>query len=219
MVNFRSLRGIFKKPKPDWPTLPLPDDSINFFEVIKAVTEKYWIDTIPNKILYGFQVQGGSTWRPGLNDTELADFEKRVGLEFPSCLKNFYKVMNGLTLPGINVYGSSGHEPAYRPLFYSYPDDLPLIEDIIAWVYEANNVDRDLLKRDGISSIFPIIGHRFMLMEVPGNPILSMHGNDIIYWAENLSKCIANESIDNIWNASDFESNPEYRASIKFWLD
>lgn len=211
--------NLFKKDKPHWPTLPPPDDSIAFFEVIKSTTEDDWAATTLAKHIYGFQIQENSKWRIGLSDAEIAEFERVVGHAFPTPLKNFYRTMNGLTKPGINIYGNDGTPFAYRPVFYSFPEDLPLLQEMIKWIYDANGVDAEKISQDGISRIFPISGHRFMLIDIAENPILSMHGNDIIYWADNLSKFLANDLVGNIWNISDFESVGKDSSEVKFWLD
>jgi len=212
--------NFFKRDKIDWVTLPEPDDSISFFETIKRESEKFWADTLPSKGTYGFQIQQDSKWRPGLSDTELQEFEKAIGFSFLAPLRNFYKTMNGLTKPCINLYGSSGTPPAIRPGFYSYPDDLQLIKENIDWIYEATSVKKEQLEGFGVSRIFPVFQHRFMMIDVPGNPILSMYGDDIIYYAENLSKLLANEIFAGIiYNVSDFESPSQTQPEIKFWLD
>ena len=47
-----------------------------------------------------------------------------------------------------------------------------------------------------------------------------MYGDDIIYYADNLSKLLANEIFSGIiYNASDFESPPQAHPEIKFWLE
>jgi len=204
----------------EWVTLPQPDDSISFFETIKRESEKFWVGTLPNKDIYGFQIQHDSKWRPGLCDTELQQFQKDVGFTFPKPLQNFYKTMNGLTKPGLNIYGNSGTLPAFRSVFYSYPDDLPLIRDRIDLVNETTSVKPEDLEGLGISRIFPVFLHRFMLIDIPDNPILSIYANDIIYYADNLSKLLANEIFAGvIYNVSDFESPPQTQPEIKFWLD
>ena len=48
--------------------------------------------------------------------------------------------------------------------------------------------------------------YRFMLIDIRGNSILSMYGNDVIYWADNLNKLLANELFENIYNVHDFEN-------------
>ena len=204
----------------DWVTLPLPNDSISFFEVIKKESERFWRDTSVNKKIYGFQIQRDSAWRKGLSDAELWEFENAIGFTFPTTLRNFYKTMNGLTKQGINIYGNDGSPHSFRPVFYSYPDDIELIKDQIRWIYGATSVNPDKLNRLGISRVFPVYGHRFMLIDMPDNPILSMHGSDIIYWTDNLSKLLAIEIFSGaIYNVSNFESPPQSRQEIKFWLD
>lgn len=210
----------FKKNKVDFITLPTPDNTISFFQNIKHLSEQYWSTTQPNKNIYGFQIQENTTWKPGLSDIELLGFQENIGFSFPEPLRNFYKVMNGLSKPGINIYGDDGTMAAFRPVFYSYPQDIDRINESIKWIYNANLISESDLSSLNISRIFPICWHRFMLIDTPGNPILSMHGDDIIYWADDLSKLVANELFDNIYNVHDFENQKKYpEIDIKFWLD
>ncbi|MDF3079419.1 MAG: hypothetical protein K0S09_3308 [Sphingobacteriaceae bacterium] len=209
-----------KKDNIDWVTLPQPDDSLSFFETIKKESEIFWADINPNKSIYGFQIQQGTKWREGLTDTELNEFENSFGFSLPTPLLNFYKTMNGLTKQGINIYGNDGTPHAFRSVFYSYPEDTVLIQEQIDWIYEATSVKKQDLENLGVSRIFPVYGHRFMLIDIPDNPILSMYGDDIIYYADNLSKLLANEIFSGvIYNVSDFESPPITQPEIKFWLD
>ncbi|TFF36918.1 SMI1/KNR4 family protein [Mucilaginibacter psychrotolerans] len=219
IVQTDIMFNLFKKKKLDWVHLPAPDDSILFFEAIKQKSEYYWAETTPNPSIYGCQQQGNSQWKPGLTDNELKDFEMAIGYEFPLPLKNFYKTMNGLTKPGINVFGSDGTKPTFKSLYYSYPDDLPVIEELINWIYEENKVNASMVKQGIVPAIFPVYQHRFMLTNSVDNPILSMHGADIIYWSDSLSKLLANEIFDANFNIHDFESNPINQPEIKFWLD
>jgi len=209
-----------KKDNIHWVTLPQPDDSISFFETVKNESEKFWVDTSPNKGIYGFQIQQDTKWRQGLSDTELQEFENYLGVSFPTPLRNFYKTMNGLTKQGVNLYGNDGTPPAFRSVFYSYPDDIQLIQEQVDWIYDATSVKKEDLENLEVSRIFPVYGHRFMLIDMPSTPILSMYGDDIIYYAENLSKLLANEIFSGvIYNVSDFESLPQLQPEIKFWLD
>ena len=197
-------------------TLPTPDNTIYYFQTIKNLSEQYWSVTQPNKNIYGFQIQENTIWNPGLSDADLQEFQDAIGFTFPEPLKNFYKVMNGLSKPGINLYGSDGTKPILNPVFYSYPKDLEEIKNLIKWIYDANLVLENDLSELNISRIFPVCWHRFVLIDVSGNPILSMYGDDIIYWSDNLCKLLANELFENIYNVHDFESKI---ANIPFWLD
>ncbi len=201
----------------DFIKLPEPTDDLDFFEAIKDLSEAYWANSEINKGLYGFQIQNGTKWRKGLADNEINDFEGALGFKFPKPLRNFYKTMNGHDKKGINVFGNSGSTPIYSPTYYSFPDDIEIVKDKIAWIYEATDMNEDKLLQNGISRIFPVRGHRFVLIDKP-HQILSMHGNDIIPWADSISKLIATDIFSNIENVSDFESNPD-NFKIKFWLD
>lgn len=202
----------------DFIRLPDPDDSVHFFETIKQLSEKYWATTNINKGIYGFQIQRDTKWKDGLTDKQIKDFESNLGIKFPTVLKNFYKTMNGLDKPGINVYGNDGTEHTFSPIYYSYPNDVEVIKKKIEWILESNNLTNEILISDNIPKIFPVTGHRFIILD-DNNQILSMYGDDIIYWAENVSKLIANDIFDNIYNVDDFESNPASAKSVKFWLE
>ena len=112
------------------------------------------------------------------------------------------------------------HHLLFVLFFYSYPDDILLIQEQIDRIYDATSVKKEDLENLKVSRIFPVYGHRFMLVDTPGNPILSMYGEDIIFWADNLSKLLTNEIFAGvIKNVSAFESPPQTRPAIKFWLD
>lgn len=163
-----------------------------FFELLRQESERHWERIALHPDLFGFQTQPGSSWQAGLSASQLADFETALGFALSPCIREFYRHMNGLDRPGINIYGSSGHPPAYAHRFYRYPDDLPAIQAKIDWICEANGVSRKALGSAEIPAIFPIIGHRFLIL-APPYPALSMYGNDIISWADNLAELLCRE--------------------------
>ncbi|WP_299388320.1 SMI1/KNR4 family protein [uncultured Lacinutrix sp.] len=207
--------NIFKKKKnlDNYYHLPIPNNSIEFFEKIKNLSEKYWNNSDINQDIFGFQIQKGTKWKDGLSENELSDFQTQMKIEFPEGLKNFYRTMNGLDKEGINVFGSNGTEPNFNPIYYSYPENLKQIRENINWIYKSNGVKIENIE---IPKIFPITGHRFLILD-ENNQILSMYGDDIIFWSENISKLIGTEIFENIENVSDFESNPNFVKPIKFW--
>ena len=158
----------------------------NEFEKIKEETESYWETHKINNKIYGFQFSKGTKWKPGLSDEEILSFEKEMGFAFPDILKDYYSVMNGTIQKQINVYGQSGEPSAISSQLYSYPENIADIKDKINWIMTDNGVTEELIEKDNISRIFPIHGHRFLLIDHPGNPILSMYGTDIIEWAESI---------------------------------
>lgn len=165
------------------------DNSISSFEFIKKESEKYW-NQVELENCWGFQIQEGSKWKKGLSDKELEDFQENLGITFSESLKNYFRTMNGLDKPGINNNG--GEEIEFGTTFYSYPDDIEIIKSQIKWILEENNVDDKVISVQNIPSIIPYLGHRFLILDSEES-ILSMYGNDIIMWAENLSKGIARD--------------------------
>lgn len=166
------------------------DHSISSFQRIKKESEKYWekVDLIE---CWGFQIQEGSKWKKGLSEPELEDFQQQLNITFPESLKNYYRTMNGLDKPGIDNNGGEG-EIDFGPVFYSYPDDIPIIKSTIEWVMEANQVTKEMIKDQNVPSIFPYLGHRFLILD-DDEAVLSMYGNDIILWGDNLSMGIAQD--------------------------
>lgn len=165
------------------------DNSLVSFELIKRESEKYW-ESIELELYWGYQIQQGSRWKQGLTEQQLADFQQQVGIQFSESLKNYYRTMNGLDKPGLDTCGGEG-EVEFGPTFYSYPEDVARIKDYIAWVSEDNHVAKEAAN-SLVPAVFPYYAHRFLILDEE-EKVLSMRGSDIIFWAENLSKGIAND--------------------------
>lgn len=198
--------------------LPPADNSLKFFQALKTATEAHWQSVEPDGEIYGFQTQTGTRWRPGLSAQELQAFEKEMGFTFPVGLRNYYSVMNGVDRPAINLYGGSG-STAYADQFYSYPENLENIRDRIRWILEANRLSPEDLREQGISRIFPVYAHRFVLVDHPAEPVLSMYGDDIIFYADNLSQLLAREILGQSPSATPSPSGHRPDEDIHFWLD
>jgi hypothetical protein len=166
------------------------DNSIESFKRIKQQSEKLW-EKVELEECWGFQIQEGSKWKKGLTEEELLDFESQLGFQFPDPLKNFLRTMNGLDRPGIN-HTSNEEDTEYGPTFYSYPEDVERIKKQIEWVLEDNKVAESDLVSGKVPFIFPYLGHRCLICDKNQN-VLSMRGNDIIFWTDNLSQGIAKD--------------------------
>ena len=207
-MSFKKIR------KPFSAVIPEPDDSLIFFQKFKQVSELYW-DKIELKTeVWGYQIQPGSKWREGLNNADLFSFEKAMGYSFPEPLKRFYSTMNGLDRPGIDIGGEG--VPEFRSNFYSFPDDLDLITEMIEWIYEKNSVSHAQVLNSGISRIFPVFAHRFMMIDIPGSPILSMWGDDIIYWTDSISKLLIKDVFSDVLKLKDDQKLWQSERQIKF---
>ncbi|MCW3464237.1 SMI1/KNR4 family protein [Chitinophaga nivalis] len=159
------------------------NNSIVFFEYIKTRTEAKWEIIDPNDI-FGPSIQPGSKWKPGLTEKMLHAFEQEIGYTFPEPLCNFYRTMNGLDRPYPHL--DEDNNIITCNAFYSYPEDLNKIRSQIEWIYAATGITSAISKARNISRIFPIWGHRFIMIDEPEHPILSMFGNDIIFYGFTL---------------------------------
>lgn len=214
MITVDNQNGMMRKI-----ALKNPDNSIEYFKDLKIKSEAYWKTLELNESIYGFQTQKGTLWNKGLTEDQIASFEAEVGVEFPEGLKNYYRVMNGVNLPAINIYGNSGEKPTYSNSFYSYPEDVARIKERIQWIYESKNVTVNELKKNDISRIFPVFGHRYLLVDDENGTILSMYEDDIIYWADNISKLLAIEIFQGLELPNEFQENPSDAKNIRFWLE
>ena len=130
------------------------DTKISSFEKIKTLSEEKW-KNLELEECWGFQIQKNSKWKDGLSENELNEFENQLGFKFPDSLKNFYRTMNGLNKPGINISGNLKNEiPTFRSTFYSFPNDLELIKEKIDWILDSNNItEQDLIDLFGKKTI------------------------------------------------------------------
>ncbi|OQP44254.1 hypothetical protein A4H97_33415 [Niastella yeongjuensis] len=184
------------------------NNSIDSFKRIKQESEKLW-EKVELEECWGFQIQEGSKWKKGLTEEELLDFERQLGFRFPDSLKNFLRTMNGLDRPGINHTGND-EDTEYGPTFYSYPEDIEKIKGQIEWVLEDNKVSELDLLSGKVPYVFPYLGHRCLVCDKNQN-VLSMHGNDIIYWGVNLSQGIAHD----IWGF--WQKTQTKYPEVSFW--
>lgn len=100
--------------------------------------------------------------------------------------------MNGLDKPGIDINNGEDEIEYGGTIFYSYPEDIELIKSEIEWILEENLVTKEDIESKIVPNIFPYYGNRFLILNNQ-EPVLSMRGTDIIYWAANLCKGIAQD--------------------------
>ncbi len=200
-----------KDPHGDIPITPE-----KFFPWLKQQSERAW-ETIPLKDeVYGFQIQAGTKWNPGLTIAQIAQYEADMGFPFPEIFKQYLRVMNGTGMDTINIYGRCGEPPRNAPGFYAYPKDLAKVREMIQWIYDEGQITPAQVEAETIPHIMPIIGHRFLVVDrCPTNPMLSMHGDDIIVYSHNLMNFL----VDEIFYNSRQDPRPPDLESVKFWFE
>ncbi|NMC07299.1 MAG: SMI1/KNR4 family protein [Candidatus Lokiarchaeota archaeon] len=197
------------------PSTRPPVEPAKFFPWLKRESEATWKDVKLKDNIYGFQVQAGTTWNPGLSDAEIGRFEKDMGFTFPPIYKLFLKTMNGTAKDRINIYGRSGEPERYSTGYYAYPKDLAAMQDKIDWIYEENKVTNADVEARGIPHVMPIVAHRFLVIDhCKTNPVLSMYGDDIIPYAPDLTTFLV---YDIFHDGAQAPGLPEDLA-VEFWL-
>ena len=157
----------------------------------------------------------------GLTDTEIADIEKKYGFRFPLDLRDFLQTAlpTGSLFPGWRSEDDSLIRETLR---------LPL--DGILFDVERNNFwlsdwgPRPALLEDSrkvveslvdrAPRLIPVYGHRMMpdRPQVAGNPVLSVHQTDIIYYGFDLDDYFRHE-----FKLPDRKPWPSVIRGIEFW--
>jgi hypothetical protein len=199
-----------------------------FLTSFKDQSEKHFAALELDKDAYGLQHQKGTRWRPGLTEQALCDFQREVGFEFPAELLAFYRVMNGTDLPGINIYGQSGLPYTYAPIYFSYPEHLPQIKQVIAERLSIKGLTVSKLKEEGIPLIFPINDFYFMIIDDQTNPVYFLtpayKNHDIaqayVYgslWTDSLQSWLIKDIFHRTDHLPDLEEFPARRRIPTYW--
>lgn len=174
--------------------------SDNFLAEFKNTTEKKWSLTSLNPKIYGFQIQPGTRWNPGLSDEKITEYENLAGTRFPHDFKKFLKVMNGTNRETINIYGSSGEPQRQSVGVYSYPKDVEIIKQRL----DDINQNRDRVVHDLSESGFdlspeakliPIYSHRYVVCapDLDSSVVVSVVAGDAIVYGSTLEEYLKKE--------------------------
>jgi hypothetical protein len=199
-----------------------------FMTLFKDQSEKHFADLELDKAAYGLQHQKGTTWRPGLTEQELLNFQQEVGFEFPAELRTFYRAMNGTDLPGVNIYGEEGLPYDYAPIYFSYPAHLPQIKQAIDEILAIKGLTINKLRQEGIPFIFPINAFYFMIIDNHTNPIYFLtpayKNHDLtqayVYgslWTDTLQNWLVKDIFHRTDHLNDVEEFPAKQRVPNYW--
>jgi hypothetical protein len=95
---------------------------------------------------------------------------------------------------------------------YGFPDDIKIIKDLIQWIYEEKGITEKEMADKNILRIFPIYDHKFILIDKKEHSILSIYGDDIILYANN---------IIDLFYIDELSKNIKLNENVKinFWLE
>ena len=205
-----------------------PENLKEFMIWFKRRSEKYF-ETIELEMdVAGLQYQKGTKWSQGLTTKELIDFQNELGFEFPDELAEFYKLMNGTDLLGVNVYAEQGLPYYYAPICFSYPEHLPKIKHLIQERLDMNGLTIEQMKRDGIPFIFPVDDYHFMVIDKVTNPIyylsIAHKNHDInqgyVYgslWTDTYQSWLIKNVFFQTKHPTDLEEFPNRQRVTNYW--
>lgn len=121
------------------------------FEEIKRRTEAVWAGASLRPGIYGFQIQPGTRWNPGLRPDEIDAYERALGVRFPASFRCMLSVMNGTDLPTLNLYGTSEHPAREGVGVYAYPRDLALVREWMEHVRGDRDDIAEVLREEGLT--------------------------------------------------------------------
>ena len=134
----------------------------------KTLTEQRWRQRPIDPSVFGFQVQQGTRWNPGLSDLDIARYESSLGTRFPNDFRAFLRVMNGTDLPTLNVYGESGEPHRTSIGVYSFPADLEAVQQRMEDIRQSRTEIENDLRKQGFElspedRLVPVSGHRYVV--------------------------------------------------------
>jgi hypothetical protein len=204
-----------------------PENIKEFMIWFKYQSEKYFETIELETDIAGLQHQRGTKWKQGLNTQELIDFQNELGFEFPEDLLEFYKTMNGTDLVGVNVYAEQGLPYYYAPIYFSYPEHLPKIKELIQEILKIKGLTIEQMKEKKIPFIFPINDFYFMIFDSLTNPIYfltSAYDRNInqkyVYgslWTDTLRNWLIKDAFHRTTYINDIEEFPNKKRVTNYW--
>lgn len=158
-----------------------------------------------------------SNWIAGYSERELDAAQERYGLKFPPDLMDLF-----LEQQPANGYDWRGENPSIRKML-NWPFEMLEfdLEHNGLWWPEwgprpATAEDRAVVLRSELAKapkLIPLIAHRFIPEEpcLAGNPVLSMFGQDTIYYGATLQEYFDNE-FNGQWVVGQ-------TRRVRFWSD
>lgn len=166
----------------------------------------------------------GVQFEPGLTAAEFKDIEAEYKITFPPDLREFLSIGQPISDRWIN-WRDKDSSSLTEILSWPYEGMCVDIEDNNFWLKEwgdrpSNLQSRYEIAKQAVASapqLIPIYSHRYIpnRPDEAGNPVMSVHQTDIIYYGSNLAHYFENEfgcfSGQKGWRPDD-----EYRW-IEFW--
>ena len=136
--------------------------------------------------------------------------------------------MNGTDVPGVNVYAESGLPNDYAPIYFSYPEHLPDIQQRIAEILAIKGLTLDRMKEEAIPFIFPVNDFYFLIIDRKTNPVYFLtpvpptrrHPQPEVYgslWTDTLQSWLVKDAFARTTHVNDAEEFPHQERTPNYW--
>lgn len=171
-----------------------------FLVDFKRRTEERWANARLELWIYGFQIQPGTRWLPGLSDSQIDEYQAVLGVTFPHDFREFLRHFNGTDRENLNIYGNSGEPHRTRPGAYSYPRDLAAVRALMSeWEADWPEIVESC-ELDPAARCVPIYLHRGVLCgpDLGRSTVMSIMGTDAIVYAPDLRSYLEKEFLREV---------------------
>ena len=143
---------------------------------------------------WGFQIQPGTTWNPGLKELEIESLEQLFGFQFPFDYKEMISNINGLDKDEVSIDPNGKEADEFGRRMYKYPEDFETTLHLRQEIMENMNYVNEALQLSGFDTskvigFVPLYGHRALAVftDKSLSPVISIHqGNDVIVYGKTL---------------------------------
>ncbi|HLP53427.1 MAG TPA: SMI1/KNR4 family protein [Fluviicola sp.] len=171
------------------------------WQTFKIKTEKKFKRKPLYSNVYGWQIQPGTKWNPGLTPGEINDLESLFGFDFPTDYKEMLSVINGFDRDQISIDPEGTREDQFGGNMYTYPRDYEksnwLTEEILEYInYTKERLSDAGFDVDQLIGFVPLYAHRALAVfkDKSLSPVISVHqGTDVIIYGHSLMEYWKNE--------------------------
>jgi hypothetical protein len=174
------------------------------FKDIKYKAEKNFKTIKIRNDVWGFQIQQNTKFIKGISRKNIDELQLLFGFDFPWDYREMLLIIGGLDTEEISIDPDGEDEVEFHDFFYQYPRDIEKIQHVLEDIKTNIMFAEETLTEAGfdvskIVGFIPIYYHRVLVVfeNKDLSPVISVWGNDIMVYGNNLKEYLKNEFCRN----------------------